>query len=190
MNLGDLNWFDLAIMGTLAVSVVVSLFRGFIAEVFSLAVWLIALWVAFTFSGQFTDYIPAGVDTPSIRSAIAFTGLFVTVLVIGGLLNYLLARLVESTGLSATDRLMGALFGLIRGVAIVLVFFLVAGLTPIPKDPWWQEARLSSYFEQMAMKIKHYLPETIAEQIDYSEATPIEKAADLLMTVPEKLKET
>ncbi|MFW6341348.1 MAG: CvpA family protein, partial [Wenzhouxiangella sp.] len=105
------------------------------------------------------------IDMPSARLIIAFVGVFVLVLVVGGLVNYLLGKLVAGTGLSGTDRLVGALFGALRGVAIVLVAVIIARLTPFPDDPWWRESRLLPEFERLAVMTVRYFPETVSEYV-------------------------
>jgi membrane protein required for colicin V production len=98
---------------------------------------------------------------------VAFAALMLVSLVVGGLVNFLVIQLVERTGLSGTDRLIGMVFGLARGVLVIAVLVLVAGLTPFPGDPWWQESRLIPYFEELALWLGELLPEDIAERFDY-----------------------
>ena len=103
-----MSYADYAILAIVAISVLVGALRGFIKEVFSLAVWAAAFLIAYRFAGDLAVLMEDQVDLPSARTAIAFTGLFLVVLLIGGLTTYLVGRLVESTGLSGTDRLLGA----------------------------------------------------------------------------------
>jgi membrane protein required for colicin V production len=107
------------------------------------------------------------VSLPSARTALGFTGLFVVVLLIGGLLNYLLGKLVETTGLSGTDRLLGGVFGAFRGVLLVIVVLLVCGFTPLPADPWWKESRLIQNLQPLVGWVAEYLPESVREQLDF-----------------------
>jgi len=89
------------------------------------------------------------------------------VLLVGGLLNYLLGRLVESTGLSGTDRLLGGVFGAARGLALVLTVLLVAGLTPLPADPWWQQSQSIARLMPLVEWAAGYLPESISEHLEF-----------------------
>ena len=127
-----MSWPDYAILGIIAASILVGVLRGFIKEVFSLAVWVVAFLVAYHFAGDVADLMANAITLPSARTAMGFAGLFVAVLLVGGLVNYLLGKLVETTGLSGTDRLFGGVFGAARGLALVVVMLLVAGFTPIP----------------------------------------------------------
>lgn len=158
-------WVDIVILAVIGISVIVSLFRGFIREVFSLFVWVLAIWLGLQFSGFLAGALEPWIELPSARVIIAFVGIFLVVLVIGGLVNYLLGRLIETTGLSPTDRLVGALFGALRGVAIVLVAVIVLSLTPFTEDPWWEESRLLPEFERLAEWAMEFLPESVREYL-------------------------
>jgi len=162
-----MNWPDYAILAVIAISTGVGALRGFIKEVFSLLVWAAAFLVAYRFGGDVAALMEDSVSLPSARTAMGFTGLFIAVLLVGGLLNYLLGRLVESTGLSGTDRLLGGVFGAVRGLALVLAVLLVAGLTPLPADPWWQESRTIARLMPLVERAASYLPESITEHLDF-----------------------
>ncbi|MBY6205264.1 CvpA family protein [Halomonas denitrificans] len=161
-----MNGADIAILAVLALSVLVSLFRGFIKEVFSILVWVAAAFAAFQAAPLLAEALEPHVALPSARTLIAFVAVFVLVLVVGGLISYLVGKVVEKTGLSATDRLFGGLFGLARGVVIVLIAVMLARITPFPYDPWWQESRLIPRFETMAAWAAGFLPESVQELLD------------------------
>lgn len=167
-------WVDYVIIAVLSLSILVSVIRGFIREVFSLLAWAAAFFVAATFAADLAPKLSGQIELPSVRMLIAFTGLFVVALLVGGLINFLLGKLVDATGLSATDRFLGAVFGLGRGVIVVLLFVLAAGLTPMPQDPWWQESTMLPFFEGMAVRVEQYLPENFEELIEYRPSLPAE----------------
>ena len=162
-----MNWPDYAILATISISLLVGLLRGFIKEVFSLVVWAAAFVVAYRFAGDVAVLMEEQVTLPSARTAIGFIGLFMVVLVIGGLANYLLGRLVESTGLSGTDRLLGGFFGIARGIALVVAAILVTGFTPLPADGWWKESRLIRSFIPLVMWSVDFLPMSVTEHLNF-----------------------
>lgn len=162
-----MSWPDYAILAAILISVLVGALRGFIKEVFSLLVWAAAFFVAYQYGGDVAGLMEDAVELPSARTAMGFTGLFVAVLLVGGLLNYLLGRLVAGTGLSGTDRLLGGLFGAARGLALVVATLLVAGLTPLPADPWWRESPTIARMMPMVDWAASYLPESVAEHLDF-----------------------
>lgn len=173
-----MNWADYAILGVLGLSVLVSLLRGFVREALSLAVWVAAFWAAFTFADPVAFRLENWVDLPSARLILAFALIFLVVLGVGGFINYLVGQLVDKTGLSGTDRLVGVVFGGARGVALVTAAVMLAGLTPLPRDPWWQKSRLLPGFERMAVWASGYLPETLGSQIGYDTAAPTDESSD------------
>lgn len=173
-----MSWPDYAILGTILISILVGALRGFIKEVFSLLVWAAAFTIAYLYADNVAVLMEAHVSLPSARTAIGFTGLFVVVLLIGGLVNYLLGRLVESTGLSGTDRLLGGVFGLGRGLVLVIVVLLVAGFTPIPSDPWWKNSVVIQRLLPLAEWAGGFLPETVSQHLDFEPKEPPAKEKD------------
>lgn len=145
----------------------ISIVRGFVKEVFSLVSWILAFWVALLFYPHLATLLIDYVETPSIRSFAAFTALFVVTLILGALVNHLISQLVKKTGLSGTDRMLGIIFGLLRGVAIITLLILAAGATPMPEDDWWQNSLLLEYFETLAVWLQTFLPSDIAEHIKF-----------------------
>ncbi|MEX0916408.1 MAG: CvpA family protein [Wenzhouxiangellaceae bacterium] len=180
-----MNGADLAILGILLVSIVVSLIRGFIKEVFSILVWVAAIFAAFQVAGPFAEALEPIVDLPSARFILAFAAVFVLVLVIGGLISFLVGKMVEKTGLSPTDRLFGAVFGLARGLAIVVLAVLLMRITPFAEDPWWHESRLLPTFEAMAEQARAWLPESVRGLLDPhnqpAQSTPDEQRLPALL---------
>lgn len=170
-----MNGADLVIVGIVLASVLVSLVRGFIKEIFSILVWVAAIFAAFQVSGVLAEALEPLVDLPSARFIIAFAAVFVLVLVIGGLVSFLIGKMVEKTGLSPTDRMFGALFGLARGLLIVVLAVMLMRITPFAQDPWWQESGLMPHFEDMADHAQTLLPETVREwlQKPVAEMTPV-----------------
>lgn len=165
-----LNWADLILLGILAISCLVGLLRGFIAEAMSLAVWVAAFWLAFVYGGEAAELFATVVEAPSARLFLGHALLFILAILIGGLATWLIGRLVRASGLSGTDRLLGLCFGLLRGAALGCVLVLVMGFTPMPQDPWWQQSRLIPGFQRGAEWMRAWLPAAVAEYIRFDAA--------------------
>jgi membrane protein required for colicin V production len=161
-------WIDVVIISLVALSAILSLFRGFVKEALALITWLVALWVAMAFYEELATWLSQWIAVPSAQKVTAFGILFVSVLLLGAIVNYLAGKLVDKTGLTGTDKLLGMVFGIARGAVIVAILVLLAGLTPVPQDPWWQESQFLGYFEELAMWIRDFLPSEIADNIKYA----------------------
>jgi membrane protein required for colicin V production len=162
-----LIWVDYILLAIIAISALLSLWRGFVREALSLASWILALWVALLFFHDLADWLTRWIETPSVRDALGFALLFVVTVLVGGLVGYLAGQLVAKTGLTATDRALGVIFGVARGVIIVAVLVLMAGLTSLPQDPWWQTSLLLAHFQDMALWLRGFLPAEIAGNITF-----------------------
>jgi membrane protein required for colicin V production len=160
-------WIDIAILALIVLSAVLSLFRGFVKEALALASWLVALWVAMVFYENFAAVLAKWIAEPSLQKIVAFTLLFIAVLLLGAALNYLAGKLVSRTGLAGTDRMLGVVFGVARGAVIVAILVLLAGLTPVPQDSWWKASHLIGYFEDIALWMRNFLPEEFSKNISY-----------------------
>lgn len=162
-----MNWFDLTIIAILAISVIVSLFRGLIREVLSLLIWIGAFWLAWTFVDEGASWLQPYIELPSAQHLIAFVALFLAALIVGGLINYLVGKMITKTGLGASDRFFGMFFGLARGVLAVTFIILFLQATPLSQDPWWNESRLQPQFSKMANWLKSKMPENWSEYFSF-----------------------
>ena len=162
-----MTWVDVAIVVIIAVSALISIARGFLREALSLTGWIVAVWVSVSFTNEVAALLADYVEVPSLRQGIAFVALFVAVLLATAVVNHLVGLLVDKTGLTGTDRVLGVVFGIARGVLVVLILVVLAGLTDIPKDPWWRESLLLPRFEAIARDIKPALPGDVAERLEY-----------------------
>lgn len=159
--------FDYAVLSILVVSVLLSVMRGVVREVLSLAGWVIAFMVANSWAAGFAAMLPARIDGESLRMLTAFVALFLSTLLAMSLVTMLVSALVKTVGLGLVDRFLGSLFGLARGLLIVLLMVLSAGLTALPQESFWQQAMLSKPLETAALKLTTWLPQDLSSRIHY-----------------------
>ena len=142
--------FDWAIVAVLAISTLMSLRRGFLKEALSLGTWIAAFVVARQFHEPMDQLLEAHIVASLMRSIAAFAALFVGTLLVGAALGFLLGALINATGLSSTDRVLGMVFGFARGALIVTVVVGLLNLTPLVGDSWYTSATLAPHFETVA----------------------------------------
>lgn len=160
-----LTWVDWCIIGIIGLSGLIGLIRGLVREVFSLAAWGAAVWVGLRYSRDLGVYLETAIPDPAARLAAAFVILFIASLLLAGVAAFLLNRLIETTGLSGTDRFLGLWFGLGRGVLVVAVLVLLASATPLPEDPWWKASKLIPPFQSLSLWLRDQIPSDYASRI-------------------------
>ncbi len=162
-----MSWLDFIILGVIALSALISLIRGFVKESISLVTWIVAGILAFRYFSPMSELLEPFVTSPTIRSITGFAILFVSTLIIGAIVNFIMSQLVSKTGLSGTDKALGVVFGAARGVLIVTMIVLLASLTPMPEAQWWQDSAMVGYFQQLAEWVKGIIPANVVDSFSF-----------------------
>lgn len=153
-----MNWVDIAIAAIILVSALIGLARGLVREVMSLAVWLGAIGVAYLYHKQVAVALTPYIAQPNVRLGAAFVGLVLAVLILGSVLAAVLTALINKTGLSSLDRLLGFLFGAARGGVVVAMAVFLGALTPLPQEEWWKESKAVSEFKLVGDWLLNLVP--------------------------------
>jgi len=162
-----MSWLDLLILGIIVLSALISLIRGFVKESISLISWIVAGVLAFRYFEPMSELLEPYLSAPTIRSVTAFAILFVSSLIVGAIINFIMSQLVTKTGLSGTDKALGVVFGGARGVLIVSMTVLLASLTPMPEAQWWQDSATVGFFQQLAEWIKGIIPADTVDKFGF-----------------------
>ncbi len=163
-----MNAFDLVLVGVLAIFAALGVFRGFVRSVFFLSIWLVASVVAWLFAAAVSVALDGIIAEPVVRTLAAFVIVFLLVFVAGVVVSGLLHKAMESTPvLKMSNRVLGGLIGASAGVVVVVLAFLLAGLTGLPQDSWWRQSALAPFFESFATFLGDFLPADIARYIRY-----------------------
>lgn len=159
--------FDYCVLAILGISVVLSLVRGVVRELVSLAGWIVAFMVANSFAAQFAPMLPSLITGESLRMLLAFAALFLATLLAMGLAAMAASALTKTAGLGLADRFLGSVFGFIRGLLVVLLIVMAAGLTALPQEPFWRKAMLSGPLEMAVMMAIPWLPQDLSRHINF-----------------------
>lgn len=159
--------FDYAVLAVLALSVAVGLWRGVVSEILALVAWVAAFVVARAEGADVANWLGGWIAEPGLRIAAAYVGVAVAVLLVFAVARVVLRLLLKAVGLGLLDRLLGGAFGALRGLVVVFAVVLVAGMTPLPKQEWWREARLAPPVETAVLATRPWLPADVAKRIRY-----------------------
>lgn len=153
-HLAIADWLLIVI---LLVSTAISLKRGFVKEALSLAALLVAVFIARIFGGQVSTLLEGIISIPSVRLMVAYGSLFIATLAVGSMINHLISHVIAMTGLSGTDRMLGMVFGLGRGMLIIVVVVGALARAPVTDDGWYRKSILIPYLSSFANRIQEWI---------------------------------
>lgn len=163
-----MTWLDYAVLGVLVLSIAWGVWRGLVREIMSLGGWVIAFLAANLFAAPFSALLPASIARAELRSLISFVAVFLITLVLASLVGILLSKIVRSVGLGNLDRLLGALFGLLRALLIILAAAIAAGFTGFPRNAAWKDSIAGPQLAVAVGALKPWLPPAFAERLKYN----------------------
>jgi len=146
-------WVDWLFLLAIIISAVTSCMRGVLREVLAFLAWLAGAYVAFKYSSHAEILLEPYIETPEFRYAIVFMTILTIFLVIGALLGLLISRVAAKIGLSGLDKSLGLIFGVARGLLLVVIFIMVASFTALPKSDWWDTSWFVATLQGPADKI-------------------------------------
>lgn len=161
-TVASLDWIFAAV---LLASMAVGAWRGLVFEVLSVAGWVGSFFVAQWFASDVASLLPLGDSEGALRYAVGFIVVFVGAMFACGFLAWLAKKLVHAIGLRPADRTLGALFGVARGLVLLLVVAVVVGLTPLQEAVWWQESHSAPVLSGLLKSLKPALPEEFGRHL-------------------------
>lgn len=157
-----LDWILLAVLGA---SMLLGAWRGLVYEMLSVAAWVAAFFLAQWFAPAAAEWLPMAGAAEPVRYAAGFVLVFVAAVFAGGLVAWLLKKLVEALGLRPVDRTLGMLFGLLRGLVLLLAVTVVVGMTPLQGSPWWWQSAGAGMLVAALKNLKPVLPEAFGRHL-------------------------
>ena len=158
---------DIIVLAIVGISVLIGVLRGLVREVLALVAWVAAFLVANLLAPDAAKLLPQAMASEEIRLLVSFVVVFIVMLVGLSVLAILASKVVKVVGLGPADRVVGGVFGLARGVLVVMILVLLAGLTSLPRQPAWRNGILSGPLETFAGYIKAWLPADLSKRIKY-----------------------
>ena len=159
--------FDYVVLAIIGLSIILSVMRGFFREALAILGWVAAFVTAKTYANQILPMMPDDIPTESLRILAAFLVLFFATLLVATLLAIALSSVFKKMGLGWLNRLLGAFFGLARGILIVCIVVFLAGLTELPNDARWRNAMFSAPLEALVISMLPWVPISIAKHVKY-----------------------
>lgn len=157
----SLYWVDVAIAAVVGLSIITGMFRGFVKELISLGVWVLAFWFAMTYSQVAGAWLQPYISDKTACSAAGFVLILVATLIGGAIVNGIISHILHQTGLSGIDRLLGGGFGFARGVFIVALLMLIFKMTSLPIEEYRSQSSLYAQFDPLVSWLYAYTPDMI-----------------------------
>ena len=161
----DLGWVDIGLAAFLALSVVVGLLRGFVFELLSLAGWFAAFFAGRWLAQTVEPHVHVGVAGSNLNYVVAFAVVFLIVLVLWSLAARLVRALIHATALSLIDRLLGAGFGLLRGLVVLLLVVAVVTVSPLAKAAAWQRSQGAVWLHALLQELRPVFADDVSQHL-------------------------
>ncbi|MGO4277418.1 membrane protein required for colicin V production [Cupriavidus sp. OV038] len=160
------TFFDYGVAFILVASGLIGILRGLVREVLALVGWVVAFLLAYHFGAMAAQWMPETLPGGQLtRSALGFLAVFLGTWIVSALAGAILGQLLETTGLKPADRGLGLVFGLARGVLIVMLVVVLAGLTKLPEEQFWRDAVSRPYVMQAMDELRQWLPPDLAKYV-------------------------
>ena len=160
--MATLDWIFLVV---LALSFLIGAWRGLVYEVLSLGTWIAAFYLAQWFAPVAAQWLPMSGATETIQYAAGFVVVFILTMFAGSMLTWLISRLFRVAGLRPADRVLGAVFGALRGVVLVLVTAVLVGMTPMQHEAWWTQSVSGQWASAMVRGLRPVLPQEFGKYL-------------------------
>lgn len=157
-----LDWILLAVLGA---SLLLGLWRGLVYEVLSVLGWAVSFYAAQWLAPDVAAMLPLQSLSDPLRYAAAFVLIFVAALFAWGLLAFVVKKLVEAVGLRPIDRVLGAVFGVLRGVILLLAATVVVNMTALKTSDWWTQSSGAPLLSRVLAGLQPLLPEQFARYL-------------------------
>lgn len=160
-----MNFLDIFFLITIGVSIIIGLIKGFVREIVALVFLAVGIWAALTWHETLAKRLFSSIDDPDVASFLAFLLIFFGLILVGSILGYVLNRFFIMGPLKSMDRLLGGIFGFLRGIVISGCVLLGLMLFPV-NEKWVSDSFLAPYALKPIKWVITFLPESISKRIN------------------------
>lgn len=168
-----MNWVDYSFAGIVVVSFLFGAFRGLVREGLSLATWILAFVLTLRYGPELADRLKASIEVANLRLIVGYVVCFFGVLLVGAVLTLLISLLIRGSGLSGVDRMLGAGFGLVRGLFVVVAVVMLVGTTGNDDGSGWRHSQLVPKVQPVADQLRALIPESWLSYLRPRELPPV-----------------
>jgi membrane protein required for colicin V production len=161
----DFNYLDIGIVVIISLTALVGMVQGFVWMTIFLVTWVAAIFLSFTYSSELAKNLPFNLSNEVIQTGLAVLLIFLGVLLIGALINFLFGKAIHAIGIGAVDRIFGAVLGIGLGVLILSLLTILSGMTPLPDQKLWKTSTLVPKLEESAVWVKSFVPPEFDEYL-------------------------
>lgn len=174
----SVTFVDLVVVAVIAISTIFAIYRGFVAETLSIFAWVAAAFASLYF-GHAVVPLTEGHFSPLVAKLVAYAAVFLIVLIPLSFISYRFSGAVQNSPVHAIDRSLGGAFGILRGLAIVgLAYLLFSMVVPVRAQPGWiSHARLLPLIQSSSDVLLSLVPGRQAKTVKSDEA-PAAPSAD------------
>ena len=157
------TWFDAILLGVIAISVLVSFFRGFLREAISLCSWVLGIGLALKFSSAVAHSLFSWITSSVAAYIVAFIVIVVAVLLVGWLLTKVSKGIATITGIGILDRPLGLVFGFVRGVLVTTLMVMLVNVTSFAHSYWFVDSAMKTALNKPEQWIQHFIPDDVID---------------------------
>jgi membrane protein required for colicin V production len=159
--------FDYVVIAIIVASLLLGVWRGVVGELIAVAAWILAFFAARWLGPEIGETFFTRIGDLSFRLLAGYVAVFLGVLVLMALGRLAISGMIRALGLTLSDRMLGLVFGLARGLLIVFILVALGGMTSLPQQDWWARAELAPPLETAVLAARPWLPEDIAKRIKF-----------------------
>jgi len=162
----DFNYFDIAIVVIILITALIGFMRGIVWMGIFLATWAAAILLAIKYKDAVAQALPIKLSSEIAQTGLAALLIFLGVLIVGAIINFLFSKAIDAVGLGAFDRILGAGLGVALGALAITLLTMLLGLTELPNQKSWSQSLLIPKFQDASAWLQTLIPDDLNQYIN------------------------